>query len=137
MGVVIEGLEDHEGYAARRLPDGTLTSTWVRGFTAFVPACGCGWHGDREHPATEDGEEAALDQWDTDHASPLLERQAERQRADLARVLGWLGGQAERRHDPAGLERVGRALERARGLVNEVQRDLERLAWEREADGEP
>jgi hypothetical protein len=136
MGVIIEDLWDHEGYAARRLPDGTLTSTGIREFTAFVPACGCGWHGDREHPPTEDGEELALDQWRAEHATPLLERQATRRRDDLARVLGWLGDQAGRLQDPATLDRIGCALERAGGLVGDLQRDLERQAPGREVDGE-
>jgi hypothetical protein len=139
MGVVIEGLWDHEGYAARRLPDGTLTGTWTaatREFTAFVAACGCGWRGDLEHPPTEAGEELAVDQWDAEHATALLQRQAERHQLELARVLEWLGGQAGRLHDPAVVDRVGRAAERVRGLVEQVQGDLERPAPEREADGE-
>jgi hypothetical protein len=131
MGVVIEGLWDHEGYGARRLPDGTLTGTWTwatREFTAFVAACGCGWHADREHPPTEDGEEAALVQWDAEHATPLLARQAERRELELARTLGWLGGHAGRLQDPTVVDRVGCALQRAGGLVADLQRDLERHA---------
>jgi hypothetical protein len=30
MGMILDDLEDHEGYTARRLPDRTLTSTWTR-----------------------------------------------------------------------------------------------------------
>jgi hypothetical protein len=139
MGVVIEGLWDHEGYAARRLPDGTLTGTWTyatREFDAYVAACGCGWRGTGEHPPTEQGEEFAVDQWDAEHATPLLQQQAKRRRLELGQVLAWLGGQADRLEDPAVLERVGRALDRARALTELVQRDLERPAPEREADGE-
>ena len=136
MGVIIEDLWDHEGYAARRLLDGTLTGTVIREFTAIVPACGCGWQGDRTYPPTEDGEELALDEWLAEHATPLLERQATRRRDDLDRVLGWLGDQAGRVQDSATLDRIGRALERAGGLVAEVQRDLDRQAPEREADRE-
>jgi hypothetical protein len=50
MGLILDDLYDHEGYAARRLPDGTLTGTWTyatREFSAYVAACGCGWHGTR------------------------------------------------------------------------------------------
>jgi hypothetical protein len=39
----------HEVYAARRMPDGTLTGNWIGGPTvtghvALVGACTCGWH---------------------------------------------------------------------------------------------
>jgi hypothetical protein len=139
MGVVIEGLWDHEGYGARRLPDGTLTGTWTyatREFTAFVAACGCGWRGNIDHPPTDAGEELAIDQWDAEHATPLLARQAERRQLELARTLEWLGGQAGRLHDPATVDRIGRAIERAGGLVAEVQHDLERQADGREAGRE-
>lgn len=74
MGTIIEDLYDHEGYGARRLPDGTLTSTWsaeTAAFDAHVAACGCGRHGG-EHPPTEEGYEAAVDEWEHDHARPLL-----------------------------------------------------------------
>ena len=139
MGVVIEDLWDHEGYAARRLPDRTLTGTWThatREFTAFVAACGCGWHASNHHPPTEEGEELAIAQWRAEHAQPLLERQATRRREHLGRVLGWLGDQADRLQDPATLEHIGRALDRTRALVDDLQRDLARETSEREADGD-
>jgi hypothetical protein len=139
MGLLIEDLWDHEGYAARRLPDGTLTGTWTAAtneFTAYVPACGCGWHADREHPPTEDGEQAALAHWRVDHAEPLLQRQAERRQVRLARALEWLGGQAGRLQDPVTVARVQRTLGSAADLAAEVQRDLDRQAPEREGDGE-
>jgi|ERR671918_887599 hypothetical protein len=75
MGMIFEELEDHEGYAARRLPDGTLTSTWTReidAYTGYVAACSCGWTGSHEHPPTEVGRTAAEDQWEGIHARPLL-----------------------------------------------------------------
>jgi hypothetical protein len=139
MGSFIEDLWDHEGYAARRLPDGTLTGTWTAAtaaFTAYVPACGCGWHADRDHPPTEEGEEAALAQWRAEHATPLLERQAERRQLRLARALEWLGGQAGRLEDPVIVARVRRTLGSAADLAAEVQRDLDRQAPEREAEHE-
>jgi hypothetical protein len=139
MGVVIEDLWDHEGYGARRLPDGTLTGTWTHAtceFTAFVAACGCGWHARTQHPPTEEGEELAVAQWRAEHAEGLLERQATRRCEELARVLGWLGDQADRLQDPATLERIGRALDRTRALVEDLQRDLDRERSEREAGGE-
>jgi hypothetical protein len=73
VGMILEDLEDHEGYAARRLPDGTLT--WTRdtaAFNAYVGACTCGWTGTEQHPPTEAGRTAAEDQWELAHARPLL-----------------------------------------------------------------
>jgi hypothetical protein len=75
MGMTIEDLEDHKGYAAGRLPGGTLTSTWIRdtvAFDAYVGACTCGWAGTRQHSPTEAGRTAAEDQWEHVHARPLL-----------------------------------------------------------------
>ncbi len=74
MGAILDDLWEHEGYGARRLPEGTLTATWsaeTSAFDAYVAACSCGWYGG-EHPPTEDGYESAVDEWEADHASPLL-----------------------------------------------------------------
>jgi hypothetical protein len=140
MGTFLDDLDDHEGYADRRLPNGRLAGgVWTyatREFTAYVAACGCGWQATGEHPPTEEGEEAAVDQWRSEHAEPELRRQAERRRGELGRVLGWLGDQAVRLEDPATLERVSLAMGRARGLVNDLQRELERSAPQRKAGGE-
>jgi hypothetical protein len=140
MGTFLEDLDDHEGYADRRLPNGQLAGgVWTyatREFTAYVAVCGCGWQASGEHPPTEDGEDAAIDQWRWEQAEPELARQATRRRGELGRVLGWLGGQAGRLEDPATLERVSRAVGRARALVDDLQRDLQREAAEREASGE-
>jgi hypothetical protein len=138
MGAIIDELDDHEGYALWRLPDGTLTAGGthgVRDFTAYVAGCECGWHSRREHPPTEEGQEAAYEQWEREHAVVELARQATRHREDLARVLEWLGGQAGRLEDPATVDRVARGLDRAHRLVTDVQRDRERQASEREAGG--
>ncbi len=75
MGTIIEDLYDHEGYGARRLPDGSLTGTWTRQtarFDVYVAACGCGWQGKQTHPPTEEGYESAVDEWERSHARPLL-----------------------------------------------------------------
>jgi hypothetical protein len=75
MGMIIDDLEDHEGYAARRLPDRTLTSTWTRDtntFDAYVAACSCDWTGRHDHPPTEHGRTTAGDGWKLHHAQPLL-----------------------------------------------------------------
>jgi hypothetical protein len=105
MGAIIDELDDHEGYALGRLADGTLTAALTHGveFTAYVAGCGCGWHSRHQHPPTEDGEEAAYQQWEREHAVVELARQATRRRQDLARVLAWLGGQAGRLEDPAAV----------------------------------
>ena len=140
MGTFLDDLDDHEGYADRRLPDGQLAEgVWTyatRQFTAYVAACGCGWQATGEQPPTEDGEEAAVDQWRSEHAEPELAGQATRRRAELGRVLAWLAGQAGRLEDPATLERVRRALGRTRTLVDDLQRELARETSEREDRGE-
>jgi hypothetical protein len=139
MGVILDDLYDHEGYAVRRLPDGTLTGVWTaatREFTAYVAGCECGWRGTRSWPPTEEGEELAVQQWRREHGEPEFDRQAEQRRLQLARVLDWLGTQRDQLEDPAAVDRVGRAVDRARDLVADVQRDLQWQAPEREADGE-
>lgn len=68
------GYEPHEGYAARRLPDGSLTATWTAEtaeYEAHVAVCGCGWQGGT-HPPTEEGYEAAGDEWHERHWRPLV-----------------------------------------------------------------
>jgi hypothetical protein len=139
MGVVIEDLEDHEGYAARRLLDGTLTGTWTwatREFDAYVGACSCGWRANLNYLPTEAGEQAALDHWYQGHATPLLERQTQQRRAELAQALRALGGLADFLAHPANLAWIGRAADRARELVDDLQRDQERRRLEREASDE-
>ncbi len=140
MGTLLEDLDDHEGYADRRLPDGRLADgVWTyatREFTGYVAACGCGWHATREHPPTDGGEEAAVDQWRAEHAEPLLARQATRRRGELGLELRWLGRQADRLEDPAALEGISRAVDHARQLLDHLQRDRERQAPERQADHE-
>jgi hypothetical protein len=96
--------------------------------------CGCGWQATGEHPPTDAGEEAAVDQWMVEHAEPELARQATRRHLELARALEWLGTQTDRLHDLATVDRVARGLDRAHRLVADVQRDLDRAAPEREAD---
>ncbi len=74
MGAILDDLWEHEGYGARRLPDGALSATWsaeTAAFEAYVSACSCGWHGG-EHSPTDNGYESAIDEWEVDHARPLL-----------------------------------------------------------------
>jgi hypothetical protein len=79
MGVFFEigfpMTESHEGYGARRLPSGKLTSGWThetRGFTGYVAACDCGWVGETDHVPNEAGQKAAIDEWREKHIEPLL-----------------------------------------------------------------
>ena len=140
MGIIIEALEDHEGYADRRLRDGRLAGgVWSQetsGFTAYVAACGCGWTSQYGYPPTQQGERAALADWRDEHAEPLLARQADQRRAELAQALRALGGIVDFVDNPANLPRIARAADRVRALVDDLQRDLERSATEREADSE-
>jgi hypothetical protein len=90
MGMIFEDLEDHEGYAARRLPNGTLTSTWTRdtaAFEAYVGACSCGWSASDHYPPTEAGRTAAEDQWELAHARPLLAAAVPARITELVRNL--------------------------------------------------
>jgi hypothetical protein len=66
---------EHEGYAARVLPNGQLTASWsaeTDTFVAHVAACACGWTGGDRHPATDAGEDAAVEAWERDHLQPLV-----------------------------------------------------------------
>jgi hypothetical protein len=139
VGVVIEDLSDHEGYADRRLPDGRLAGgVWshaTSGFTEYVAACGCGWSSQDGYPPTQQGERAALADWCEAHAGPLLAHQADQRRAELAQALRALGGIAGFVDNPANLPRIARAADRVGALVDDLQRDLERQATQREAGG--
>jgi len=74
MSAIHEDLDGHEGYA-RQLADGAAPDNRNHErsrFDAYVAACVCGWNGTGRHHPTEDGYEAALDEWDSEHAQPLL-----------------------------------------------------------------
>jgi hypothetical protein len=140
MGTLIEDLDGHEGYVLWRLRDGTLTAAWTldnrRQATAYVAECECGWRSNREHPPTEQGDEAARQEWVREHAVPELARQATRRREQLASMLGWLAQQRDRLEDPEGLRRVSEGLAWAGELAERLQRDLTRSVSRREADRE-
>lgn len=94
MGTLLDGLYDHEGHAAQKLADGTFATSWVRDgeFVAYVASCECArgdyswdtWRGG-EYPPTDEGERAALDEWERVHALPLLEQRRVDEAADAAR----------------------------------------------------
>ncbi|MQA13470.1 MAG: hypothetical protein GEV09_04640 [Pseudonocardiaceae bacterium] len=72
--------EDHEGYAAQVLDDGSLTGTHSAENRArmvgAVVACGCGWVGTTRYPTREEFDEAAealaLAEWEHAHTRPFL-----------------------------------------------------------------
>ena len=82
----------HEGYAARLMPDGTLTSTWGgqygrTGHTGLVACCECGWRGEVIRPPGDiDGPEcqAAERDFETQHLDPLIEAAQRRSWPDWA-----------------------------------------------------
>jgi hypothetical protein len=72
----------HEGYAARLMPDGTLT-TWrgETGHIGLVGACCCGRHSDTVRPGADHGHGSpayrqAEDDFEAQHLNPLIERAA-------------------------------------------------------------
>ena len=85
---------------------------------------------------TEYGEALAIDQWRSEHAEPLLAGRAEQRQLELAQALRALGGIADFVDNPANLARIGRAADRVRELVGDLQRDLDRRAGAREAGRE-
>src|SRR5918994_162570 len=115
MGTLIEGLDDHEGYVLWRMADGTLTHAWTsdnrRQLSGYVADCECGWRSHRAHPPTDQGEEAARQEWVREHAIVELGRQADQRRTELAQVLGALGRIADVVEDPANLPRIRRAAD--------------------------
>ena len=70
MGATYDDLEDHEGYGRNLGPEECEPPYTARAWRA---ACRCGWTGGR-HPADDEGYEAALEEWDAQHAQPLLAR---------------------------------------------------------------
>jgi hypothetical protein len=93
MGTILDSYgdaaDDHVGYAAQVLDDGTLTGTYSTDTAArmvgqVVAACGCGWTGTTRYPSPdlldETAAELALGEWERDHARPTL---------DALRDLDW------------------------------------------------
>ncbi len=110
VGTTYDDLPGHEGYAARRLPDRTLTASWTSEtatFDSYVPRCECGWTGEGHDP-TEEGYDEAVNEWDRRHAQPLLARAVPPAVADLiASVKSALEQLAEER-PLAAAEALGR-----------------------------
>lgn len=132
MGTILTSYGDagyeHEGYAAQVLDDGTLTGTSSpetrpRMVGQVVAACDCGWTGTTRYPSSQEGDEAALAEWEHTHARPVL---VAAQHTDLTRLQSWLRGLAARGTDTGRSPR-----ELAEHLAN-LASDLESaaaLAW--------
>jgi hypothetical protein len=105
MGTIFEDLEHHEGYAARRLPDGTVTSRGTPAtaeLRAYVAACGCGWTG-TDHPPTEEGREEAVAAWEADHAHALSSHTVPRGVAEVVAEARRAVGELARRRPLAAM----------------------------------
>lgn len=153
MGIVYDGPYadqvgyEHEGYAARVMPDGTLSGSWGGGVPddahiGFRAACGCGWVGETLHPGGDydgPGGEAALDEWDREHLQPLIDKAAG-DWAPWAERVGRLAS-AVAEHVKAGrLDRAAQAMQDLAGDVRKRERMIstlyvdEQLARQRDVD---
>ncbi|NKE62943.1 hypothetical protein FXN61_41975 [Lentzea sp. PSKA42] len=125
----------HEGYAARKLPGGQLTSIWNyqnREFLGYVAKCECGWTGSTLHPPTEEGREAAHDEWDHEHLQPLINeakrawhRWADRAGGDLKDVANLVRDQ-QFGHAASLLSRLIEQLETRQRVVTELAEGRDR-----------
>jgi hypothetical protein len=64
----------HRGFVAGRYRNGAWSDSWTEvgrcapgTFTAFAPACRCGWRGESRLPASAAGEQACLLLWANEH----------------------------------------------------------------------
>ena len=131
MSIEIDGLWDHEGWAGRRLPDGTLTASWTAATATFLgyrAQCSCGWIGQADHPPTEAGYDAATDEWVRDHGRPL---QARLVPDDLSEEIRRAVGRLEE----LVAERPVAVLGEARRLARWADRISERAAAKAREDG--
>jgi hypothetical protein len=133
-GPYAEQVEGHEGHAARKLTDGTVSTVWTEETStlrAFVAACSCGWRAEVDHPATETGREAAETQWNAEHLSPLIEAA----RASWESGPGDLAGLARYAQDRLEAQDVVEALRILDQMVADVayrRRTVAQLAAQQE-----
>jgi hypothetical protein len=71
-----DGSAAHTGYVAGRYRDGAYSDIWTdvrrcafRTFTAYAPACSCGWRGPGQ-PVTDIAYISCRRAWTRDHATP-------------------------------------------------------------------
>ncbi len=146
MGTILTSYGDagyqHEGYPAQILDDGSVTSahgddTGARMVGQVIAACSCGWTGTTRYPTTApidvDAEELALQEWEHEHARPVLQRDQLAKWDRLRTVLGRLGRwQHDRLLDRSGpdrsaaerqelLDRILRVLTSATELAQELR----------------
>ncbi|PKV99597.1 hypothetical protein ATK30_0577 [Amycolatopsis echigonensis] len=120
--------DDHEGYAARILPDGTETGTWThatREFTGYRAHCACGWRGSAAYPATDEGENLAVETWGRDHLIPLVNTVARRHTVtgeQLLTLVRELRGSVDRVGDEQGAGLL-HAVERIEELLDNLAHD--------------
>lgn len=123
VGTIIDGLDDHEGYAARHRSEETVTTTAAEAtaaFDAYMAACGCGWRGGL-HNATNVGHERAVEEWERIHARPLLARTIPAEVRDMVRDLTKAVGQLIEDRPLAGLEALRNLAEWGDATVARVQ----------------
>ncbi|MGH3794295.1 MAG: hypothetical protein ACRDSP_05350 [Pseudonocardiaceae bacterium] len=75
-----EFTDEHEGWVAGLLPDGSLSGIWTdvrdgadQTFSAYLPRCECGWVG-MTVLATPGGYHAAERQWRAGHLAEVIAR---------------------------------------------------------------
>jgi len=91
---------DHEGYPAQILDDGSTTAihsdqTRARMVGLVIAACSCGWTGTTRYATTAaidvDAEELAMQEWEHEHARPVLIRDQGAKWDQLRMMLQLLG----------------------------------------------
>ena len=74
------GIDGHAGFVAGRYRDGAYSDAWTdvrrcadRTFTAYAPACSCGWRGTAQ-PASQVGLVQCRRSWLHEHAEPTADQ---------------------------------------------------------------
>ena len=125
----------HEGYAVQVLHDGTESGHFVLGsFREYRACCDCGWRAAAVHPPTNAGEDAALDQWHTEHLDPLIRAAAARYVVPATVLLDLIAELRRTSARPEAFESEGRLSERETGrfdVIEILESRLEDIAVDR------
>lgn len=122
---------EHEGYADRKMPGGEFSNgEWSLRYpwegpgahVAFVAACACGWRSTTEHPPTDQGEQAATDEWERDHLQPLIDTVARRHTVTGEVLLAFTRDLRAGLTTTTGEDGEGVLTEHSRGLRDAVAR---------------